>query len=460
MKLVVALATRSRPEVLVQALRSLVECSTEPETEIIVLADNDDPKTVEAVQRAKLDKVSVSFEQREDSLGAKYNRVLGIAKADVYQVAVDYALMQTKGYDKRVLEAASLFPDGIGCVYGPPANASFPTVQAPTAKLVELMGGIYPEWFPFWFVDHWLDDVCKVVQRIATVDLQIDCNKLRSASTTELRDVGFWATLFDVLRGERRAQVERIISALDEPEWRKKLLRNNHHRVEVRSLWINSGVKQQAVEIEKSRGAGEPDARYRRIKAAGERKLKETIAKLEAEMGAEAAKHVAQQHPKEIGWLLQHLKGVKSVLEVGSCHGNNLKLFSEVAAPGARFRAIDLGELPGAREGLMQVKEDLKAKGFDADVCFADSHSLATVAWAKAEGPFDVVFIDGDHSYEGVKQDWVNYGGLGKVVVFHDVVHPECGVKELWSEIEKYHVTVKKVESSMGLGIVFPSIAA
>jgi len=35
----------------------------------------------------------------------------------------------------------------------------------------------------------------------------------------------------------------------------------------------------------------------------------------------------------------------------------------------------------------------------------------------------DVLFIDGDHSYEGVKADWDNYKGMlkvGSVVVFHD----------------------------------------
>ena len=35
-------------------------------------------------------------------------------------------------------------------------------------------------------------------------------------------------------------------------------------------------------------------------------------------------------------------------------------------------------------------------------------------------GPYDFIFIDGDHRYEPVKVDWENYAPLGGVVAFHD----------------------------------------
>jgi predicted O-methyltransferase YrrM len=75
-------------------------------------------------------------------------------------------------------------------------------------------------------------------------------------------------------------------------------------------------------------------------------------------------------------------------------------------------------------------------------------------------GPFDLVFIDGDHRYEGVKADWENYGRLGKVVVFHDIVrHPDGArnapqVWRLWQELEGNKSQFIGPDSLMGLGVV------
>ena len=57
-------------------------------------------------------------------------------------------------------------------------------------------------------------------------------------------------------------------------------------------------------------------------------------------------------------------------------------------------------------------------------------------------GGLDYCFIDGDHTYAGVKKDWETYGPMvkpGGVVAFHDILphpkYPEVGVWQLWDEI-------------------------
>ncbi len=51
---------------------------------------------------------------------------------------------------------------------------------------------------------------------------------------------------------------------------------------------------------------------------------------------------------------------------------------------------------------------------------------------------FDLCFIDGDHSYEGVLNDYNLFKDKCKIYVFHDIVNEVCpGVIKLWNELKK-----------------------
>ena len=52
----------------------------------------------------------------------------------LYMIGGDDDPVVTKGYDSKILDAAQLFPDGIGMVYGHMANASFSRAVAPTSR--------------------------------------------------------------------------------------------------------------------------------------------------------------------------------------------------------------------------------------------------------------------------------------------------------------------------------------
>ncbi len=74
---------------------------------------------------------------------------------------------------------------------------------------------------------------------------------------------------------------------------------------------------------------------------------------------------------------------------------------------------------------------------YGVDVFFAhgDSRSKEAIEWAKKEGPYDLIFIDGSHQYRDVKADFENYRHMTTVIGFHDINHPNLGVKRLWNEI-------------------------
>lgn len=169
---------------------------------------------------------------------------------------------------------------------------------------------------------------------------------------------------------------------------------------------------------------------------------------------------LGQQNAYEILRLMQITRGAKAILEVGSCFGQTLRLLSMVCRDGARIRSVDLGvgveNMAGLDTGsvLRGAINDLREQGFDAEVLFGDSKSLEASAFAAAGGPYDLVLIDGDHSYEGAKADWERYGPMGRMVAFHDIAHPGHGVGRLWGEIRPEHRTLEFVHSQMGIGVV------
>lgn len=131
---------------------------------------------------------------------------------------------------------------------------------------------------------------------------------------------------------------------------------------------------------------------------------------------------------------------------------------------GKRIVAVDLPDaegwkIPDVGEVLKAKVESLKEAGYDAHLILGDSHHPDTLAKVTELGPYDFIFIDGDHSYKGVKMDWEMYGPLGKQVVFHDIVKPERGrnpgleVWKLWQELKGEEFIAYK--SPMGLGRVW-----
>ena len=165
------------------------------------------------------------------------------------------------------------------------------------------------------------------------------------------------------------------------------------------------------------------------------------------------------------------LRQPKHVLEIGTSNGGTLFLFSRVATENARIISIDLPLGPyggGYPAWKRPFYKSFAKKDQIIRLLRANSHDPATwkeVAAILETNKIDLLFIDGDHTYEGVKKDFEMYEPLvkdGGMIVLHDIVSHRrehgCGVDKYWGEIKKkqeYHEVIENPDQQWaGLGLI------
>jgi predicted O-methyltransferase YrrM len=181
------------------------------------------------------------------------------------------------------------------------------------------------------------------------------------------------------------------------------------------------------------------------------------------------------QKPKELSellWLVEDLRP-SNVLEIGTFAGGTLYCWCRLADPAANLISIDLpqarygGGYTEEREREMQLL--FPSERQHLHLLRGDSHDPATVEKVKSilgGNGLDLIFIDGDHTYEGVRQDFEMYGPLaapGGVIALHDILeHPpqtDCEVRRLWNEVKddyRHREITSPPAGWGGIGILFP----
>jgi predicted O-methyltransferase YrrM len=159
--------------------------------------------------------------------------------------------------------------------------------------------------------------------------------------------------------------------------------------------------------------------------------------------------HGAIQHVDELAEFAGIVRKMqpRSVLEIGTAQGGVFWLFCKISAPDATLISLDLP--PSDRHsGGQPVFVDLdrmKKSGQRVKKVLGDSHDLATLQNVRsilAGQPLDLLLIDGDHTYAGVRRDYEMYGALvrsGGIIAFHDIIQTDwegCKVDLLWHELQ------------------------
>lgn len=157
------------------------------------------------------------------------------------------------------------------------------------------------------------------------------------------------------------------------------------------------------------------------------------------------------------------------VLEIGTAKGGTLFLWARLAQPDATIVSIDLpgGKFGGGySERQAAIYRRFTGKEQKLHLLREDSHARATFEKARQlfDGkPIDLLFIDGDHTFEGVKRDWEMYSQLvrpGGMIVFHDIAgnYDDTQVKKLWDSIRtgfKHREYIFDQNGYYGIGILY-----
>jgi predicted O-methyltransferase YrrM len=172
--------------------------------------------------------------------------------------------------------------------------------------------------------------------------------------------------------------------------------------------------------------------------------------------------------------LISRVKDIqpKRVMELGTGKGGNLFLLSRASPSDAKIISLDMRGGPfgaGYPSWKIPLLKSFKRGNQEMTLVDADSHSLETrdkIGAILNNEKLDVLFIDGDHTYEGVKRDFELYSPFvrsGGLIAFHDIVDarkldPTCNVDIFWNELKvnyKYEEVIdNKTQIWGGIGII------
>lgn len=180
--------------------------------------------------------------------------------------------------------------------------------------------------------------------------------------------------------------------------------------------------------------------------------------------------HAVQKRAEIIG-LTERVRGLdpQVIVEIGTFKGGTLFIFCRASRP----RLVISIDLPGGNYGggydrrrARLHREFLYDRpGVAMHSLRLDSHAPATAVALDnllAGRPIDFLYIDGDHSLDGVRADFETYGARvrpGGLIALHDIAthRDDHEVWRLWPELQQRFATESLVvnpRGPMGIGIV------
>lgn len=181
------------------------------------------------------------------------------------------------------------------------------------------------------------------------------------------------------------------------------------------------------------------------------------------------------QQSDEITGFLKRIgrKPPRVICEIGTAGGGSLFLFTRVAAPDALLLTFDIAISPLYSHALRHFARESQQV---LSLCLnsQDAASLERTRMILSGRPIDLLYIDGDHSYEGVRKDFETYSRLvrpGGLIALHDIV-PDArsrggipstadagGVPIFWRELKSSYANTEEFvhdwnQEGCGIGLI------
>jgi len=182
----------------------------------------------------------------------------------------------------------------------------------------------------------------------------------------------------------------------------------------------------------------------------------------------------SQKYEELVGFLakMQDLRP-RRICEIGTSAGGTLFAFTRVAASDAIVIAVDLALPATTRRARSRLgRGNQKVVSIEGDSTTAETRKA--VENALGGEPLDVLFIDGDHTYQGVKADFELYAPLVRpegLIGLHDINEDYAtrygrqtasisgDVPRFWRELRATHMTEELIadpdQDGYGIGVIY-----
>lgn len=217
MRITIPMPSRNRPAGLLSVITALDALATGANeiTYAIILDSDDMDSRLMVKQWADLNYLPRNTHtivgERDKTLNARMNEVVGAFAAEVYCVLPDDGFPLTQSWDKILTDlTAQGIPAFAWQEKNDPGNPTFIVI---TEKWRQVTGRMFPEYFPFWFADTWLAEVHALAfaKGMGIVN-QLQMGGKRGV-TQGMRDLHFWFRFFAATRVERIAEAESLAKA-------------------------------------------------------------------------------------------------------------------------------------------------------------------------------------------------------------------------------------------------------
>jgi cephalosporin hydroxylase len=172
----------------------------------------------------------------------------------------------------------------------------------------------------------------------------------------------------------------------------------------------------------------------------------------------------------------------RTVLEIGSADGGTLLAHTRLVHEQALIVSIDLPHGPfggGYPPWRMPLYESFAGPAQRLELLRVDSHAPTTAELLEnvlAGRRIDYAFIDGDHTYDGVRQDFelcLRFAAPDAVIAFHDIAplpNPEWvasaaaapgdgAVHEFWTQVKRHYAHDEFIrdaaQQGYGIGVLY-----